>query len=261
MADDAWCGVLRGGGRARPRAVACGARRDPGRVARAQLAEQVDLALLDRFDDDGGMRRLWCRARGCVPPDPIDLLEDPLARDPHSDRAVHDASRRATSIARRPQIAFGRAVADASWQVTLATRQRAAEAGAQPFEIRREDMESGRMPAHAPAERACGSATHRRSRTPTACTGARTCRAGHLTPWGCPALLAASLGCAGRWASLRRPRIALVREAARIDPANSLAPVYGCNPALHLPLILHRRPPQNRRAPVRGTQCAGRSAR
>ena len=279
VADDAWCGCFEQAGErdlaeldAARAAIPAELHHRPAPerlpVRDAELAEQVDLALLDRFVDHGECDAFGV-VRRCTPPDPIDLLEDLLARDPDTVGPLSLARLLSTMLTEGDvdrtvlQIAFGRAVADASWQVTLATRQRAAEAGVQPFEIRREDMESGRMPAD----------ELRRARmlvgdTPTIPDPDRLHRGAHLlgraiVHCGLPERSWAMCALAWvRWAvGIASAADTLVREAARIDPANSLAPVYAAILHSTYPAwIFDRRPPQNRRSRRAASRAARRNA-
>ncbi|WP_315548970.1 hypothetical protein [Microbacterium aurum] len=279
VAGDAWCGYFEQAGE-RDLAELDAARaaipaelhhrRAPERLParNTELAEQVTLALLDRLIDDGESDAFGV-VRSSAPPDPIDLLEDLLARDPDTVGPLSLARLLSTMLTEGDvdrtvlQIAFGRAVADASWQVTLATRQRAAEAGVQPFEIRREDMESGRMPAD----------ELRRARmlvgdTPTIPDPDRLHRGAHLlgraiVHCGLPERSWAMCALAWvRWAAgIASAADTLVREAARIDPTNALAPVYAA--VLHSTYpawIFDRRPPQNRRSRRAASRAARRNA-
>ncbi|WP_448257079.1 hypothetical protein [Microbacterium aurum] len=279
VAGDAWCGYFEQAGE-RDLAELDAARaaipaelhhrRAPERLParNTELAEQVTLALLDRLIDDGESDAFGV-VRSSAPPDPIDLLEDLLTRDPDTVGPLSLARLLSTMLTEGDvdrtvlQIAFGRAVADASWQVTLATRQRAAEAGVQPFEIRREDMESGRMPAD----------ELRRARmlvgdTPTIPDPDRLHRGALLlgravVHCGLPERSWAMCALAWvRWAvGIASAADTLVREAARIDPTNSLAPVYAA--VLHSTYpawIFDRRPPQNRRSRRAASRAARRNA-
>lgn len=276
VAGDAWCGYFeQAGERGLAELDAARAaipaelhhRRAPERLParNTELAEQVTLALLDRLIDDGE-----CDAFGVVrssaPPDPIDLLEYLLTRDPDTVGPLSLARLLSTLLTEGDvdrtvlQIAFGRAVGDASWQATLANRRRAAEAGVQPVDILRDDHENGRMP-----EDGLRRAGMLIGDTPTRPDPGRLHRGALLlgravVHCGLPERSWAMCALAWvRWAvGLATAADALVREAIRIDPGNTLAPIYAAILHTTPPVwIFDRRPPQNRK----GRRAAARAAR
>ncbi|MGB4777838.1 hypothetical protein [Microbacterium sp.] len=201
-----------------------------------RLAQQVCLALLERLDDielDS-----FGSVRSHPLPDPLDLLEELLAQDPHTVGPLSLARLLATlrnegDVDRTVlQIAFGRSAA-----------------GRHPYE----DSHTARLLAGDTRQR------------PDAGRLSRGAKLLGRAVVHCPLPERSWAMCAlawVRWAlGIASAADALITEAARVDPYNSLVPVYASLlRSSHPAWIFDRRPPTNRKDRRAAARAARRDA-
>jgi hypothetical protein len=230
-----------------------------------KLAELVTELVVDRIVH-GAEADAFGVLRRTDPPNPIDLLEKALAEAPH------DASARtlASLIAQIEsegavdrtvlQIAFGREVGSLSWESTLTLRREAAERGCAPS-----DLMMGKIDEQDPHARRIGDLlTGRTVELPSP----ERLRAGAdllgRAIAHCRLPDRAWAMCALAWVhwalGLANSADRLIESAQRVDPDNSLAPVYRTLFSHVPPEWLFHSPALNRAARRRATRDRGRTS-